>query len=84
MNVGDMAARMAPNPPQDDDEKRRAMTAAGWDISAYQGNDTWMLPIPATFVVAPDGVVKARFVDPDYRKRMAIEDILAAVRQIAN
>jgi peroxiredoxin len=67
-----------------DDEKRRAMTAAGWDISAYQGNDTWMLPIPATFVVAPDGVVKARFVDPDYRKRMAIEDILAAVRQIAN
>jgi peroxiredoxin len=67
-----------------DDEKRRAMTAAGWDISAYQGNDTWMLPIPATFVIAPDGVVKARFVDPDYRKRMAIEDILAAVRQIAN
>ena len=38
----------------------------------------------ATFVVAADGVVKARFVDPDYRKRMAIEDILAAVRQIAS
>ena len=34
--------------------------------------------------VATDGVVKARFVDPDYRKRMAIEDILAAVRQIAS
>lgn len=67
-----------------DDEKRRAMTAAGWDISAYQGNDTWTLPIPATFVVATDGVVKARFVDPDYRKRMAIEDILTAVRQIAS
>jgi peroxiredoxin len=67
-----------------DDEKRRAMTAAGWDISAYQGNDTWTLPIPATFVVATDGVVKARFADPDYRKRMAIEDILTAVRQIAS
>jgi hypothetical protein len=24
--------------------------------------------------------VKARFVDPDYRKRMAIEDLLAALR----
>jgi peroxiredoxin len=67
-----------------DDEKRRAMTASGWDISAFQGNESWMLPIPATFVVAPDGVVKARFVDPDYRKRMAIEDILAAVRSIQN
>jgi hypothetical protein len=29
-----------------------------------------------------DGRVKARFVDPDYRKRMEIDDILAAVRKI--
>ena len=27
-----------------------------------------------------DGRIKARFVDPDYRKRMAIEDLLAAMR----
>jgi peroxiredoxin len=63
-----------------DDEKRRAMTLSGWDISTFQDNDAWTLPIPATFVVGADGVVKARFVDPDYRKRMAIEDILAALR----
>jgi peroxiredoxin len=49
-------------------------------LPEYQGNDTWMLPIPATFVVGPDRRIKARFVDPDYRKRMAIEDLLAAVR----
>jgi peroxiredoxin len=39
-----------------------------------------MLPIPATFVVGADGLIKARFVDPDYRKRMAIEDMLQALR----
>ena len=39
-----------------------------------------MLPIPATFVVGRNGHIKARFVDPDYRKRMAIEDLLAAMR----
>jgi peroxiredoxin len=39
-----------------------------------------MLPIPATFVVAKDGRIKARFVDPDYRKRMAIEDLIAALK----
>jgi peroxiredoxin len=39
-----------------------------------------MLPIPATFVVGRDGKVKARFVDPDYRKRMAIESLIAALR----
>jgi peroxiredoxin len=50
------------------------------DLANYQGNDTWMLPIPATFVVGQDGRIKARFVDPDYRKRMAIEDLLAAMR----
>jgi peroxiredoxin len=50
------------------------------DLPSYQGNDAWVLPIPATFVVGPDRRVKARFVDPDYRKRMAIEDLLAAMR----
>ena len=49
-------------------------------LPEYQGNDTWTLPIPATFVVGQDGRIKARFVDPDYRKRMAIEDLLAAMR----
>jgi hypothetical protein len=39
-----------------------------------------MLPIPATFVVGRDGKVTARFVDPDYRKRMAIEGMIAALR----
>jgi len=62
------------------DEKRRYMTAAGWDVAPYQGNESWTLPIPATFVVGRDGRVTARFIDPDYRKRMEIDDILAAVR----
>jgi peroxiredoxin len=53
----------------------------GFDLASFQGNESWMLPIPATFVVGRDGVVKARFVDPDYRKRMAIEDLLSALRK---
>jgi peroxiredoxin len=64
---------------QINDEKRLAMTAAGWDISLFQDNANWTLPIPATFVVGTDGLVKGRFVDPDYRKRMDAEDILAAL-----
>ena len=45
------------------------------DLSSFHGNDGWMLPIPATFVVGRDGLVKARFVDPDFRKRMEIDDL---------
>jgi len=61
-------------------EMERMISAAGWDIPNYQGNTSWMLPIPATFVVDQDRMVKARFVDPDYRKRMAVENMLAALR----
>ncbi len=61
-------------------EMQDLMCKAGWDVAPSQGSDTWLLPIPATFVVGTDGEVKARFVDPDYRKRMTIEDLLSALR----
>jgi peroxiredoxin len=62
------------------DEKRKAMEAGGFDIAPYQGNETWMLPIPATFIVGSDGVVKARYIDPDYRRRMDLDELLAALK----
>jgi len=62
------------------DEKRAAMTAGGYDISLFQGNHTWMLPVPATFVVGRNGVIRARHVDPDYRHRMEVEDLIDALR----
>jgi peroxiredoxin len=62
------------------DEMQALMCQAGWDVAPSQGSDTWLLPVPATFVVGTDGLVKARFVDPDYRRRMAIEDLLAALK----
>jgi peroxiredoxin len=49
------------------------------DMAGFHGNDGWVLPIPATFVVGRDGIVRARFVDPDFRHRMAIEDLIAAL-----
>jgi peroxiredoxin len=53
----------------------------GIDLARFQGHGGWLLPIPATLVVSKDGRVKARFVDPDFRHRMAIEDILETLRQ---
>jgi peroxiredoxin len=56
------------------------MLAGLRDLPSFQGNDSWTLPIPATFVVGTDGIIRARFVDPDYRKRMATDDFFAALR----
>jgi peroxiredoxin len=52
----------------------------GVDLGRFHGNDGWFLPIPATFVVGQDGRVVARFIDPDFRRRMPIEDIVGALR----
>jgi peroxiredoxin len=50
------------------------------DMASFHGNDGWVLPIPAAFVIGRDDIVKARFVDPDFRRRMAIEDLIAALK----
>lgn len=61
-------------------ELEELMGAAGRDLPQYQGNEAWFLPIPATFVLAPDRTIVARFLDPDYRKRMTVEDLFTALR----
>ncbi len=60
------------------------------DIYAGMGNalpernaaDDWRLPIPATFVIAPDGTVAFADVDADYRKRAEPADILAVAERL--
>jgi len=60
-------------------EMKDYMLSIGRMLPEYQGNESWMLPIPATFVVGQDGRVKARFADPDYRRRAAVEELIAAL-----
>jgi peroxiredoxin len=61
-------------------EMENLIAGAGWDVPSYQGNAAWMLPVPATFVVGTDGVITARYLDPDYRKRMEIDALRDALR----
>jgi peroxiredoxin len=37
------------------------------------------LPVPSTYVIDKDSHIRARFVDPDFRKRMEIDEILTAL-----
>jgi len=61
------------------EEVRQLYLERGLHLEKYNGNDTWFLPIPATFVVGTDGRIVDRYVDPDFRNRMEIADILAAL-----
>ena len=61
------------------DEVRSLYQQFGLDIERYQGNATWFVPIPATFVLDRSGVIIGRKVDPDFRTRMDIEEIVKAL-----
>ena len=64
-------------------ELRDFFGSRGHDLPGYQGNDSWIVPIPATFVVGTDGCVRARFIDPDYRRELEIDKLLSAFRPSA-
>lgn len=60
-----------------------AIAKSGCDVPLYNGTASWILPIPAVFVVRQDGIITARHIDPDYRQRMEIDWLLGCVGQLA-
>ena len=58
------------------------ISEAGWDIPVYQGGTDWVLPIPSVFVVRQDGTIAGRHIDPDYRQRMNLDELLRCVQAI--
>ncbi len=55
------------------------MQKGGNDLAVRNGSAEWILPIPATFVVAPDGRILLAHVDSDYTLRMEPDQVLARV-----
>jgi peroxiredoxin len=54
----------------------------GVDLAAANGMAAWELPLPATYVVAPDGNVAYAMVDVDYTRRAEPDDVLAALERL--
>ena len=54
----------------------------GINLEKHNGKGRWELPVPATYVLDGQGVVRAGVADPDHTVRMDIEEILAALSGI--
>ena len=54
------------------------------DLPSFNGDDSWTLPMPARFVIGPDGIIRYAEVNPDYTRRPEPEDVLPAIRGRAN
>ena len=54
----------------------------GVDLKDYNADEAYELPLPATFVVAPDGTIRLAFADPDYTVRLEPSEIIKTLREI--
>ena len=54
----------------------------GINLDKYNGEGRWELPVPATYVLDGQGIVRAGVADPDHTVRMEIEEILATLATI--
>lgn len=65
------------------EELRAALRANNKALPGINGDDSWELPVPATYVIGRDRRIALAFLDVDYRNRLdpqAILDELAALR----
>ncbi|TDY27083.1 peroxiredoxin [Paraburkholderia sp. BL6665CI2N2] len=61
---------------------REALRSSQKALPAINGDESWELPIPATYVIAPDGRVALASIEVDYRKRLEPDVILAALKEL--
>jgi len=64
------------------EELRPIYAGFGIDIPAANGDDTFELPIPATYVIDHDRKIRMAFVDADYTQRVDPEIVLSALKQL--
>ncbi len=59
---------------------RPIYTQFGIDLPAWNGDDSFELPMPATYVIGQNGIILDGFVNTDYTQRMEPEKILDTLR----
>ena len=54
----------------------------GVDLQDYNADEAYELPLPGTFIVAPDGRIHFAFVEADYTLRLEPDEIVNQLRQL--
>ena len=64
------------------EELRPIYARFGHALPEKNGDESWLLPIPATYVIDRDGTIALAFLDVDYRNRLEPAEILAALEAL--
>lgn len=54
----------------------------GIDIPAHNGDDSFELPVPATYIIGRDGAIAYAYVNADYTARMEPSEIVALLNRL--
>ena len=65
------------------EELRPIYARSGHALPDKNGDESWVLPIPATYVIDTDGTIALAYVDVDYRNRLEPAGILAALQSLS-
>ena len=57
------------------DDLKKIHKMLGADLEAFNGEDSWTLPMPARYVIGQDGVIAYAEINPDYTRRPEPSDI---------
>jgi peroxiredoxin len=64
------------------DELRTIYTRSHHALPDKNGDDSWILPIPATYVVDTAGAIVLAFIDVDYRNRLEPAEVVATLESL--
>ncbi|SDN51102.1 Peroxiredoxin [Paenibacillus sp. yr247] len=54
----------------------------GLDLTVFNASDRWVLPVPATFIIDKEGIVRRAHVNPDFMKRMESQEIIDQLKKL--
>lgn len=61
-------------------ELRDALSSNNKALPRINGDDSWELPVPATYVIAQNQRISLAFLDVDYRQRLSPQRLLAVLQ----
>jgi peroxiredoxin len=65
-----------------DEALRGSYKQVGADLPAFNGKDSWDLPMAGTFLVDQSGIVRLAFVDPDFTRRLDPSVAIARLKEL--
>ena len=64
-------------------QTRTLLKSLGSDIPAFNGDESWELPVPGTFIISQDGTIRLTYADADYTHRLEPSALLDGLRTMS-